>query len=606
MFRPIPVFVACATAALCADSVRAQTATQFPVPVSRQASLTDGSVRGLVRDDLGRAIGGVNVIALGTTLAMAKSDATGRFNLALAPGDYVLRATREGYLSTYREPIRVQTSALIERNITLVRLGVSALALPPSVSDLLIPDKDDEGNHTEAAWRLRHLTRSVLRDVTVANATGEVRRNTSSFTPSNSLVDSAVSGLSGQFNFLTTSLLAASSGWIPNQVPRGIAYLAVTAPVGSRGDWRVRGATTAVDLSSWVALGEYQARPNRTHMFVVGLSYSEQLQPNNATTSLSSITAGTRSVGGLYGFDRWRLRSNLDLTYGLRVDRYDYLTDTDLTSGRLGARVTLLPGTTLNASVSQRMIAPGGDEFLPPPTEGVWIPPERTFSTLVSGSTMKAEQVRRYEVELAHAIGPASAAGSIAVRRFREVTTSQIATMFGISTSQDDAGHYYVASPGDIDLNGWMFHLSGHPVPRVSGTVEYSVTDAHRRLDGEVFAIARVVPSMLRENRERLHDLTASVDATLPETSTHVSVIMRLNNGYSRIGRTSRVPMADGRFDLEVRQALPFEPVRGGRVEVMLAVRNLFKDLSEAASFYDELLTVAPPVRVMGGIQMKF
>jgi hypothetical protein len=38
----------------------------------------------------------------------------------------------------------------------------------------------------------------------------------------------------------------------------------------------------------------------------------------------------------------------------------------------------------------------------------------------------------------------------------------------------------------------------------------------------------------------------------------------------------------------------------------MLAVRNLFKDLSEAASFYDELLTVAPPVRIMGGIQMKF
>src|SRR4026209_1501164 len=114
MFRPIPVFVACASAAICAESARAQTAPQLPVPISRQAALTEGSVRGLVRDDLGRAVGGVNVIALGTTLGMAKSDATGRFNLALAPGDYVLRATREGYLSTYREPIRVQTSALIE------------------------------------------------------------------------------------------------------------------------------------------------------------------------------------------------------------------------------------------------------------------------------------------------------------------------------------------------------------------------------------------------------------------------------------------------------------------------------------------------------------
>ena len=606
MFRPFAVFVACVSAAICAESARAQTSPRLPVPISQQASLTDGSVHGLVRDDLGRAIGGVNVIALGTTLGMAKSDATGRFTLALAPGDYVLRATREGYLSTYREPIRVQTSALLERNITLVRLGVTALALPPSISDLLIPDKDDDGNHTEAAWRLRHLTRSVLRDITVANAAGEPRRNTSSFTPSTSVVDSTFSGLSGQFNFLTTSLLAASSGWIPTQVPRGIAYLSMTAPVGSRGDWRVRGATTAADLSSWVALGEYQARSDRTHMFIVGLSYSAQLQPNNSATSLSSVTEGTRSVGGLYGFDRWRVRSNLDVTYGLRVDRYDYLHDTDLASGRVGARATLFPGTTLSASASQRMIAPGGDEFLPPPTEGVWIPPERTFSTLVPGSQMNAERVRRYEVELAHAIGPAAVAGSIAVRRFREVTDSQIATMFGVNQTTDDAGHYYVSSPGDIDLDGWTFHLSGHPVPRVNGTVEYSVTDAHRRLDGEAFTLARVVPSMLRENRERLHDLTASVDATMPETSTHVTLIMRLNNGYSRIGRMSPVPLADGRFDLEVRQALPFEPVRGGRVEVMLAIRNLFKDLSEAASFYDELLTVAPPVRVMGGIQMKF
>ena len=606
MFRPIPVFVACASAVICAESARAQTALQPPVPVSRQVSMTDGSVRGLVHDDLGRGIGGVSVIALGTTLGMAKSDATGRFNLALAPGDYVLRATREGYLSTYREPIRVQTSALIERNITLVRLGVTALTLPPALSDLLIPDKDADGNHTEAAWRLRHLTRSVLRDITVANDAGEMRRNVSSFTPSRSFVDAVGSPISGQFNFLTTSLLAASSGWIPTQVPRGIAYLSVTAPVGSSGDWRVRGATTAIDLSSWVALGEYQARPDRTHMFVVGLSYSAQLQPNTAATSFSSMKDGTRNVGGLYGFDRWRVRSNLDVTYGLRVDRYDYLNDTDLTSGRLGVRITLLPGTTLTASASQRMIAPGGDEFLPPPTEGVWIPPERTFSTLVPGSTMNAEQVRRYEVEMARAIGPSSLGASIAVRRFRENTNSQIATVFGTCKSVDDAGHYFVSTPGDIDLDGWTFHLSGHPVPRVSGTVEYSVTDAHRRLDNEAFTLARVVPSMLRQNRERLHDLMASVDATLPETSTHVSLVMRLNNGYSRIGRTSRVPMADGRFDFEVRQALPFEPVRGGRVEVMLAVRNLFKDLSEAASIYDELLTVAPPVRIMGGIQMKF
>jgi hypothetical protein len=41
-------------------------------------------------------------------------------------------------------------------------------------------------------------------------------------------------------------------------------------------------------------------------------------------------------------------------------------------------------------------------------------------------------------------------------------------------------------------------------------------------------------------------------------------------------------------------------------VELLLAVRNLFRDVRDATSLYDELLTVTPPLRLVGGIQIKF
>ena len=613
MLRPIPILVVCVSATIFIESALAQSTVPAAIAATQQTSLHDGSVRGTVKDDLGRAIGGASIVALGRTTGLAKTDAAGKFSLALPPGDYVLRATREGYMSTYREPIRVQTSALIERQITLIRLDADqhssplllagAAAASTARSPKVLPTGDDDASHTEEAWRLRHLTRSILRDVTPVRDVSQFRQNASNFTPRRSFVDSMASNLSGQFNFLTTSLMAASAGWLPTQIPRGIAYLAVRAPIGSQGDWSVRGATTATDLSSWVAVGEYQARPNREHAF--GLSYSAQLQPNNAASSLSAIADGTRNVGGLYAFDRWHARPDVELDYGMRFDRYDYLTDTGLLSGRFGGRVQLVPQLFLSGAASQRMIAPGADEFLPPPSEGPWIPPERTFSPLVSGSQLRSETVRRYEVGFERALGTDRDGIMLGVTRFREETSSQIANLFGMDDSTD-AGHYYVASPGDIDLDGWTLGVSGRVTPRLSGGIRYSLTDAHRRLGSEAFVLARVAPSIVRDNHERLHDLTTSIDATLPETSTRISVVMRVNSGFSRVPKSSRAPIGDGRFDIEVHQALPFEPVPGGRVEFMLAIRNLFRDLRESASVYDELLTVAPPIRIMGGVQLKF
>ncbi|GAC1437713.1 MAG: hypothetical protein NVSMB68_09640 [Thermoanaerobaculia bacterium] len=56
-----------------------------------------------------------------------------------------------------------------------------------------------------------------------------------------------------------------------------------------------------------------------------------------------------------------------------------------------------------------------------------------------------------------------------------------------------------------------------------------------------------------------------------------------------------------------MNQALPFRPVSGAaRWEVLVGVRNLFRDPNDSGSIYDELLVIRPPKRVIGGVLIRF
>ena len=54
-----------------------------------------------------------------------------------------------------------------------------------------------------------------------------------------------------------------------------------------------------------------------------------------------------------------------------------------------------------------------------------------------------------------------------------------------------------------------------------------------------------------------------------------------------------------------MNQALPFG-IGGTQWEVLVGVRNLFRDPNHAGSVYDELLVVKPPKRVVGGFLVRF
>ena len=46
--------------------------------------------------------------------------------------------------------------------------------------------------------------------------------------------------------------------------------------------------------------------------------------------------------------------------------------------------------------------------------------------------------------------------------------------------------------------------------------------------------------------------------------------------------------------------------LKGGKLEVVFALQSLFRDYRDPGSMYDELLTLAPPIRLMSGVQVRF
>ena len=637
MPRHIPVLVALTVIGVAAADpvdVCAQTTGLVPAsPVSTQAAMHSGRIKGVVRDDAGQAVRDASIVAMGTIVAAVRTDARGQFSLALPPGEYLLRALCEGYASAYREPIRIQSSAQLQRNITLTRQGVTApsrpvvlasaggFGTPATPGAATTPEPGAAGDpapgdhaHTAAAWRLRHLTRSILRDGAPADDVVAPPTESNQFTPRASFFDRAVVGsarlatalfagtdFDGQVNFLTTSAMSSGTGWMPSTWPRGIAYLAVGAPVGRHGDWRMRGAITAGDASSWVLLGEFQAREDATHAFRTGVSYSAQGYDPRTSSQWSAATTEARNVAGVYGYDRWQFTNAIALDYGVRLDRYDYVASPNLISPEVGARVRMVPHTYVIARAARWMIAPGADEFLPPETTGPWVPPERTFSSLVPLSPLRPESVGHYEIGVEQEFGSARR-HRVEFRRFRQSVDRQVATIFGLGAS--DVGHYYVATPGSAELDGWSVGASTAWLGRFNAKVEYSAAVAEWERDRQSWAVRRVAPSAIRSSGERLHDLAATLKADLSETRTRVTVIYRFSTAFSQA--QERTPDAAGRFDLELRQALPYRPPGGGRLDVIVAVRTLMREPRERGSFYDELLTVAPPLRLVGGVQMKF
>jgi Carboxypeptidase regulatory-like domain/TonB dependent receptor-like, beta-barrel len=598
-------------------ALRVDTGPARAEAVTARAAL--GSLSGIVSDDRGAPLEGVMVSATGATIAFALTDPTGRYSFDRLPsGEYLLRAHLTGFVASRREFVEIRASSDTVRLIQLRRAAdaVGTAGVPTRsilTAGVALPGESQAGPsedpdaaagkhpHDERAWRLRHLKRSVLKEesgAVVAEAA-----------PAEAASADAVAALfagfpfTGELNLLTTGVFdSAGELFTGERAPRGVAYLAIGAPAGM-GDWNVRAALTQGDVSSWILSGAYVARGARTHAFDVGLSYGAQEYRGISPTGLALASEGDRHVGMLYGFDHWTVSRRLQVSYGARLSYYDYLDRDGLLSPRVGVSVMPLERTWVRAIVSQRLLAPGAEEFLPPPSQTMWLPPERTFAPLV-GNEFLVERTRHAEIGVEHEFDDAYVVG---LRRFYQHVDDQLVTLFGLRAEnrpRSELGHYFVANAGGFDADGWGLRFASPLAPRLRGSVDYTLTRARWSSAGDADVIERWSPSARREEDE-FHDVTTAVETEIPETATRVFVLYRINSGYARSEPETVRPGLDARFDVQVKQALPFLPF-GSQWEVLVAVRNLFREPTDVASVYDELLVVRPPKRLVGGVQVRF
>jgi carboxypeptidase family protein/TonB-dependent receptor-like protein len=624
---------------------RAQPAA--PEAVARLASLAPGSIRGVVLDERGAPIAGAMVSAIGATTAFGVSDRAGQFELrTLSPGPYLVRAHLTGFAASRGQIVDVHPSSRASSSIALHHLASSDPASYPVLAAGLggaggstaaasepIDDTPDPGaaaerptdDHSEIAWRLRHARRSVLKDATMPDAVladdgvppeANILGQNGFFGGPARLATSFFAGtpFSGQFNLLTTgSFDSPEELFTTDSFSRGIAYMSVSAPVGARADWTVRGALTQGDISSWIVAGSYVTRAPARHLYDVGLSYSTQRYDAGNLGGLNAVSDGSRNAGEMYGFDTFAMTPAISLTYGARYARYDYLDGRSLLSPRLSLTLSPADHVRVRSLVSRRAVAPGAEEFVPPADSGIWLPPQRTFSSLSASQPLEAERTLHTELALERDLG----ASTISVRAFRQRVAGQLITAFGVDLPGRPAteiGHYFVGNGGDVSASGWAAGVRTTVAQRFHGSIEYTDTRAHWAPAGDLSFLVFVAPAASRLESGRIHDLATSFEAEVPETSTKVLVLYRLSNAFSQpqpAGAPSSPAAADramfdSRFDVQVRQSLPFMDFSSAKWEMLVAVRNFFRETAVDQSVYDELLVVRPPKRIVGGLTLHF
>jgi hypothetical protein len=588
----------------------------------------------MVSDEHGGPVADARVTAIGATMALAFTDKSGRFETeALPAGEYVVRAHRAGFAASKREVVRVGGAAAAVPKLEMRRLdatagttGTDADAPLPSrpiiAAGFSLPTAEpksesadaskDPHPHTETAWRLRHIKRSILKD----RSNAIVLAGNDPDLSDESIFGRAMGGaanfanyatslftdfpLSGEVNLLTTSTFGQGDLFSGSTLPRGIAYLSLGAPTPA-GDWTMRAAMSEGDLASWIVAASFASKGGRQHSYNVGLSYSTQEYQGGNPIALAAMRDGSRNAAELFAFDRWRVAPWFELDYGTRYARYDYLQEErGFVSPRFGFTIEPSKGTRLSVLATQRMVVPGAEEFLPRAITGPALPPERTFAPF-EGEQMRAERARGLDLSIEHQFGDAYV---VSVRRFEQRVDDQLVTMFRVAPigSPESVGHYYVGNVGSFNASGWGVRISTPPSMRVTGALDYSV--ARAEWTSQNAALTAMAPAVVRSASEDIHDITTSVKTDIPETATRFYLIYRINTAFTRSTNLNR-PGMDARFDMQVNQALPFA-VAGTQWEVLLGLRNLFRDSNDPASIYDELLVVRPPKRVIGGFLVKF
>jgi hypothetical protein len=620
---------------------------------ARRSTFPEGSIEGRVLDDGQRPVSGAMVSVVGRTTAAAVTDLTGRYTLRELPyGPYILSVHSRGYFRSRGRTVQLTTVKTFVPEIQLTRVTqakspvasasivpvaspapttqlagfsldapLSAVAAASKPGEARVADdapndaghepaarEVDESEVGETAWRLRHLPRSILKDVVGDSVWTEgapveppqwFRRNAGALVPLAFFSDLP---LSGQVNLMTIESFDRPEEIFGANAARNVAFVSVNTEAAG-GAWSMQGAMTQGDLSSWIVAGSYKSIESAHHAYELGLSYSTQRYDGGNAAALGAMRDSARNVGSVYAHDEWTVSPRLVLGFGSGYARYDYLGGPGVWSPRVSVTVPL-DGIRVKALASQRALVPGAEEFAPSVT-GVWLPPERTFSSLAQDGRFRAEQTRHLQLSVERDLAPGV---TVAFRGFDQRTTDQLIEIFDVVPGRHEAplGHYYVATAGNISAHGWGVAMTQQVPGYVRGTIEYTVATAYWDPASDT-SVVRAVRSLPLSASEKVHDLQTSIAATIPQTATRLYATYRVNSAFwSGEPDAYLRSSANARFNVRVNQSLPFLRFSNADWEALIDVRNMFREALADASVFDEALAIRAPKRIVGGLLVKF
>jgi len=568
-------------------------------------------LEGVISSEHGEPLVGAIVSVFGANLAngalITISDEDGRFRISgLPPGPYTVRAYLSGFLPSPSSRVEVAGEGNAVEPISMRLAPIETPEPSEPLAENAAPGSTasgiDEPLVSELKWLLRHGKRNILHGLDGVLVPVELQSESAARAGRDPFVGFP---LTGEMGIMASALEGDLGDLSEVGLDARLAFARLDIPTGPRSRWEVSAQVLESLLSSWAGRAEFITEGSSGQELAAGLTYGsheygiqDDFRPSGADlVSRRGENLSVEWFGSAFGRHRFSLGA-AEVDAGLSYQYYSYLDQPGYLTPRVEVSWRPAGGgeTVLKGALDYKVMAPGGEsvslltrvagaDFIGPTAQGApKLQAEKTVSTQLS-------MERRF--------GETSA---VEVFLFREEAADQLVKAYlrDEPDAQGGPGHYLVANGGDFRARGVGLAFSSR-VGSVASSVGYR------------FGLARTLSSAAvggfePGNEEEIHDLTTALATEIGCTGTRLRAVYRL------ISHPPMRPEDDGsgstaldsRFNVQVRQLLPFVGWSSAEWELMLAVRNLFYQDVETAAFLDELAVIDSPRRVLGGVTVRF
>jgi TonB dependent receptor-like, beta-barrel/Carboxypeptidase regulatory-like domain len=554
----------------------------FAAP-SVQAAQSGGGVVGWVEDPRGVPVQGavVSFFGRGTGGVVTLSDSTGRFFLpALTPGSYTVRAlTRSKLVAPPR-----QITVLPNRDFTFTMSLQEALPGEEATAAETESESKKSAATREINWLLRHKRRSVLEERGQESGFEQVW-SVPAPSPSR-LLASWIPELDGTVEVMATPL--GSGGEIDGDNVPSFSVLRLKGRIAGSGHWTLGGLVSESESTAWRMAAEFVAEPVEGHELQFGTGYGTRfVRPLLPTEGDARID--DRSVGAVFGQDRWNVADSVTAVVGARFSYIGFLEDAHHLDPSLTIEVKRDDHTRLSGTFATRTMAPGGDLLT---LTSLATGPAVTYASMERG--LRAERSNRIEMAIAQEFGVTT----LRAHTFYETVRDQLVNAFEENGGATPTLH--ILNAGGLQARGMGVTVGRRFGEHVNGQVTYTYGRAWRDAGPMRADVSEGIP-LLAISKGDFHDVVARVETVIDETDTRVVALYRVNQ-LSGTEATSNAR----RFDVQVSQGLPFlGALTRADWDVLFSIRNLYYEAGEGA-ILDEHAVSNPPKRVLGGIAVRF